>query len=446
MIGVALPIVFILTLELIRLRVFEQETAHFGTRIVLGALTIAAVVVFSFVMFHFIDRAQTGTAQLVADLRRRQREGHGFYDVLLRISNQNDLADILAAVARHARDLLASDDAVVCLSSTTTQSVRLDWAPTGSATLPDGVCISPAADMTHALHDDGANCPIHSSSKFTESLRSPIQSRDKVLGELWIGRESGAHFTERDRQFLSTLADLASIAVTSARIREGEWQSAILAERERIAREMHDSLAQILGVTHLRLRALSLRDDTWDMQATAAELTELADICQEGYRDVREAILDLRESSRTDRGLLDGLRAYLDKYSHQCGISTSLEITPDHDLVLPPRGEIQIIRVIQEALTNVRKHSGATSAVVRITETDGTATFVVEDDGRGFELAAAPPDRDAFGLHSMRQRMELIRGTLRIDSEPGRGTRVIAEIPNIPAPTPNLVEVDGAGN
>jgi two-component system nitrate/nitrite sensor histidine kinase NarX len=229
-----------------------------------------------------------------------------------------------------------------------------------------------------------------------------------------------------------------------AQMRESERQAAILAERERIARELHDSLAQVLGATHLRLRALAAGDDVGDAPSLAPALDELADICEEGYRDARGAILDLRESSRADRGLLEGLRAYLDKYSRQCGIATSLETTMDDELALPPRSEIQIIRVIQEALTNVRKHSGAASAAVRVTQTNATVRFVVEDNGHGFDSAEAPPDRDGFGLHSMRERMELIGGTLLTDSAAGRGTRVVAEVPATTRASSDRVELDAS--
>ena len=257
-----------------------------------------------------------------------------------------------------------------------------------------------------------------------------------MFGDLWIGRRSAVPFTERDRQFLATFSDFASIAVTSARMRESERQGAILAERERIARELHDSLAQVLGAVHLRLRALGSREDVEVTPAIALELTELADICEEGYRDARGAILDLHHSSQADHDLLDSLGAYLDKYSHQCGIAISLDTTLEHDLALPPSSEIQIIRVIQEALTNVRKHSGAASAVVRIAQADGTVTFVIEDNGRGFDQSDALLDRDGFGLHAMRQRMELIGGTLLTDSASGRGTRVVATVPDVPARAP----------
>lgn len=399
--GVVLPILFVAALELIRFAVIEQDLGDYAVHSALAVIAVIAVIAFSFVMFHFIERAQGETAAALADLRRRQGEGHGFYDVLLRISNREALAEILAAVAGHARDLLASDQGAVCLNEATTRSVQLDPSTVGTA---------PPRDMAH-------------------TLRVRLHSGDTVLGELWIGREADLPYSERDRQFLSTLSDLASIAVANAQMRESERQAAILAERERIARELHDSLAQVLGATHLRLRALGTSDDLRGARSLATALAELADVCEEGYRDVRGAILDLHESSRTDRDLLDSLRAYLDKYSHQCGIETSLETTLDHDLVLPPNSEIQIIRVIQEALTNVRKHSGAVSAAVRITQKNGSVRFVVEDDGRGFDSDRALLDRDGFGLHSMRERMELIGGTLLTESASGQGTRVVAEVP-----------------
>jgi signal transduction histidine kinase len=257
----------------------------------------------------------------------------------------------------------------------------------------------------------------------------PIRGPIGTLGELWIGRRSDTSFTERDRAFLVTLSGLAAIAITAAQMRENGRQRAVLAERGRIAREMHDSLAQVLGVTHLRLRALDAREEVRENPEIAIELAELADITQEAYRDVRESILGLRGSNRTERGLLDNLRAYLVKYSQQCEIATSLDSDLDHELSLSPRCEVQVIRVIQEALTNVRKHSGARSAIVHITESGSSTTFVVEDTGHGFDAGGSQFDRDGFGLYTMRERMALLNGSLTVDSVPGRGTRVIAEVP-----------------
>lgn len=375
--------------------------------------------------------------QLVADLQRRRLEGHALYDILLRISNQNPLADTLSAVVRHARDLIASDEAVMCLSAGATGGLQLDGTPGSTTTLADGMlCICSEPDRFVDEPGPRPACPIRSTGREKASMEVTLTSPEGSMGELWVGRLAEVPYGGREQGFLQTLAELASIAITSARMRESERQGAILAERERIAREMHDSLAQVLGVTHLRLRALRSRSELVAVPAAISELVELADLTEEAYRDVREAILGLRESSRADRGFVEGLRAYLEKFSHQSGVHATLATTLDEEPALSPRAEVQVIRVVQEALTNVRKHSGAAEAVVRISNGEDWVTFVIEDDGRGFDLGGTLLERDqGFGLHTMRERMELIGGTLSIDSAPARGTRVIARVPCVPHTT-----------
>jgi signal transduction histidine kinase len=383
------------------------------------------------------------TAQLVADLQRRKREGHALYDVLLKISHQSSPVDTLVPVVRYARDLLGSDEAVLCLSEATSRFVQIDGALGAPPWGTGPVCIAPEAAEVRASH--AKSCPIRGSAEFRATMDVPLDGPGGPFGQLWIGRRSDTPFTGRDHGYLVTLSEIAVIAITSARMRENERQGAIIAERERIAREMHDSLAQVLGVTHLRLHALRTRAEVGDQGAVGTELADLADLCQDAYRDVREAILGLRESSRTDRALLESLRAYLEKYTRQCGIATSLRSDVGDDLTLAPRSEIHLIRVIQEALTNVRKHSGARSVVVRVSASGPAVTFVVEDDGHGFDMTEVPPDRDGFGLHSMSERMRLLNGSLTIDSRPGRGTRVIATVPapgratEVPAVSPDSV-------
>jgi two-component system nitrate/nitrite sensor histidine kinase NarX len=366
--------------------------------------------------------------QLVADLNRRKNEGHGLYDTLLRISNQEALVDTLAAVAGHARALAGGDEAFVCVTEATSLAVHLNGSLAGASTLTDGaVCIGALRGGESGTGDDTHPAAARA-TELPHRLEIQIVSPHGVLGSLSVSRVA-APFSERDRRFLMTLAGLASIAITSARMRESERQGAIVAERDRIAREMHDSLAQILGVTHLRLRAMSGWTEIRDAPRVAMELTDLAGLTEEAYRDVREALLGLRESTRTDRGLVDSLRAYLEKYSHHSGVQARLEARFEVEPSLAPGAEVQVIRVIQEALTNVRKHSGARSAVVRMSNGGDAVTIVVEDDGKGFDLAGALLGRDGFGLHSMRERMELVGGTLTIDSAPGAGTRVTASVP-----------------
>jgi two-component system nitrate/nitrite sensor histidine kinase NarX len=263
-----------------------------------------------------------------------------------------------------------------------------------------------------------------------QSYAGAVRGPDGAFGDLWLGRHDDQEFDDKDTRFLATMSEITSIAIANAKLFERERQGAIVEERERIAREMHDGMAQVLGVTHLRLRALEASPEVRDLSAVHDEISSLADLCLEAYSDVRESILGLHEASRVDRALMESLRAYLEKYSTQSGIPTRLEADPDHEVVLPTRYQVQVLRVVQEALTNVRKHSGATSAVVSCYD-DGTSTVVtVADDGHGFDLAGLPAGREGFGLHSMRERMELLGGTLTLDSAPGRGTRVVATVPS----------------
>ncbi len=137
-------------------------------------------------------------------------------------------------------------------------------------------------------------------------------------------RASGVSFTDRDRDLLGALADMAAIAVGTARLREAEQQYTIVAERERIARELHDSIAQVLGVIHLRLRSLEPEVQDVPGNGVATEIGDLAEIADEAYKDVREAILGLRESVTSADGLEGALGEYLRKYSRQTGIKATL--------------------------------------------------------------------------------------------------------------------------
>ena len=379
------------------------------------------------------------TRQLLDDLQGRKRDGHAFYDILVQISSQNPLADILGAIVRYSRDLFAADEAAMGLAETAAgtleaagggRAVGRDDAD-GMAELGDGTwCVTPSPGHFRGAHDGQLVCPVRSSPEFTSVLEVPLQSAGMSLGDIWIGRRSGPAFTERDRGALATLAGLAAIAINSARARETERAEATLAERDRIAREMHDSLAQVLGATHLRLRALWSRGDLAGAPHARAEVADLADITQEAYRDVREAILGLRQASHV-RGLTESLRAYLARYAQQSGITARLE-APDDEPQLTVSEEIQAIRVIQEALTNVRKHAHATEVLVTIAPDPAASgtSIVIHDDGRGFDLGSALLDRDGgYGLHTMRERMELVGGELRIEATPGRGTSVIARVP-----------------
>jgi two-component system nitrate/nitrite sensor histidine kinase NarX len=384
-----------------------------------------------------------GAAQLgltVADLHRREQEREALYGVALQLTSRADLRDTLDAITGHARDLLGADRAVACLVDP--RDVALGSAPRRANAAERTTTV----ENRIAISDDGSVCPIAHPITSTHHERNPLcplsreeppgtawaarplRSPDGVLGELCVSR-AGHDFTAAERGLLGALADMAAIAVRTARLHEAEEQWTIHAERDRIARELHDSLAQVLGVIHLQLRALETRAKDEASHAMAGQLSELADTADEAYKDVREAILGLRETVRDDDGLEGSLRDYLRKYSRQTGITATLTCEGDTRRSLTPRVEVQLLRVVQEALTNTRKHSGAGKAAVRIRCDDSGTTLEIEDDGVGFDPASVARSMEGgFGLASMRERVEQVGGTLSVHTAPDEGTSIIVRL------------------
>jgi signal transduction histidine kinase len=368
-----------------------------------------------------------GAVQLglaVADLRRRERESAALYDVALQLTGRADLRATLDAISAHARELLAADRAVICLAEGRPGRPRSERL----ALADDGTVCSFDHAATGVEHSRNPACPLVSDVPVSFIAR-PLRSPEGTLGELCVVREARP-FTSTERDLLAALADMAAIGIRTARLREAEEQYTILAERDRIARELHDSLAQVLGVIHLRLRALEGPAADGATHTVAAELSDIADTADEAYRDVREAILGLRETIAEETGLEGALREYLRKFSRQTGIAASLTCEGDPKGALPPRSEVQLLRVVQEALTNVRKHSKARRAVVRL-DCGPAPVLTIEDDGVGFDPAAAIATMEGgFGLTSMRERVEQIGATLAVHTAPGEGTVIEVRLPH----------------
>ncbi len=374
-----------------------------------------------------------GAAQLaltVADLHRREQESAALYEVALQLTGRADLRAMLDAITGHARELLGAERAVACLADAPEFAAGSRASRDRVAMADDGSVCLVAHQAIAANHPRNPLCPllIADREQTREWAARPLRGPDGLLGELCVVR-TGKPFTEQERSLLGALADMATIAIRTARLHEAEEQWTIHAERDRIARELHDSLAQVLGVIHLRLRALETRAKDEASHVMAAEMSEIAETADEAYKDVREAILGLRETVREDDGLEGSLREYLRKYSRQTGIAATLACEGDTRRALTPRSEVQLLRVVQEALTNTRKHSGARRVTVTIDCEGPGATLIVEDDGVGFDPATVASSMEGgFGLASMRERVEQIGGTLDVHTAPNEGTRVVVRL------------------
>lgn len=376
-----------------------------------------------------------------AELYRRRDEGHAIYAVLLSISRQSGTLPTLTDLARHARDLLGADAGAVVINVATANTVKFDSTAEVPVPCSDGTTLLGVGLPDHFDEISGQRVNPIGCLHWAASVEHEVLGTTGPLGTLWVGRYEGKPFTERDRSFLGTMAGLAGIALTSAKVREQDRQRQVLNERTRIAREMHDSMAQVLGAMHLRLRMLETFPAVTGDADTASQVAELAETADEAYRDVREVILGLRDSDKADVTLEENLRAYVAKFADQSGIATEFRNDTGGPIELSPRTEVHLIRVVQEALTNVRKHARATRATVTVTGTDDSTTFTIGDDGQGFHAPADVPTTDGYGLFTMRDRLSLLHGTLKLESFPGVGTRVIATVPERPSrPTRGVEE------
>jgi len=371
-----------------------------------------------------------GAAQLgltVANLHRRELERAALYEVALQLTGRAELADVLDTITRHTRELLGAERAIACLADTP-ESAGRGPARERLAVADDGSVCLVAHQPSAGTHPRNPLCPLLADQPGCPWAARPLRGPNGILGELCVARTAGP-FTDAERNLLGAFADMATIAVRTTRLHEAEEQWTIHAERDRIARELHDSLAQVLGVIHLRLRGLETLAKDEASHVMADELAEIADTADEAYRDVREAILGLRETVREDGGLEGSLREYLRKYSRQTGIAATVTCVGDTRRALTPRSEVQLLRVVQEALTNTRKHSKAQHVSVRIECEGARATLIVEDDGVGFDIAKVVTSMDGgFGMASMRERVEQIGGTLDVHTAPNEGTRITVRL------------------
>jgi signal transduction histidine kinase len=216
-----------------------------------------------------------------------------------------------------------------------------------------------------------------------------------------------------------------------AQLLEQQRALATLEERDRIARELHDGIGQVLGYVKMQgqaARELLARDQVPEADGY---LDRLVAVAQDAHADVREYILGARSGLPAGSPFVPALEEFLRRFSETYGITAKLSLEPEFTGErFEPMVQAQLFRIIQEALTNVRKHARASRVSVRLGITDGCGEATVRDDGVGFDpevLKTAEGQR--FGLHFMRERAEEVGGTVDIRSAPGEGARLIIRVP-----------------
>ena len=437
------PLAFLAVLDFTRRLVAPERLPGWIGDVLVAAIVLAAVLVFSDTIFGRIERMQ-------ASLERQNRELLALHEAGLDIAGELGLETVLQKVVDHAVGLIGARYGA--LSMPATEQRGLGALITTGLTPDERAGIGPLPSghgILGAVLENGAPLRVPDVSRDPRAigmpeghppmrslLAVPIVSAGRVIGNLYLAEKQGAaEFSAEDEETLTRFATQAALAIDNARLHLRVRDVAITEERERIAREMHDSLAQVLGYVMTKAQAvqeLLKRDQSEKASAQVAQLNAAA---RDAYADVREGILALRTSVGAERGLLQALREYLERWKEQSGLEAGLQVAPAGERLagLAPLAELQLLRIVQEALANVRKHAHAHRVDVCITAAADSIETVIVDDGRGFDPESPSRDGQAqlphFGLATMRERAESVGGTLRVSSAAGAGTRVVVRLP-----------------
>ena len=265
----------------------------------------------------------------------------------------------------------------------------------------------------------------------TEGLRHhasiPLytQHGDK-LGMLNVVSDDWAELSTEDLRLLTIIGDMLSLAVERARLYQNSTRIGILEERNRLAREIHDTLAQGLTAISLQLETV---DTLLDMGAEKSKLQTIIQqaltLTRTNLDEARRSVLDLRAAPLEGRTLSEAVQLYAGEFAHKNGLELTLTIGDSPPLAV--RVEIGLYRIMQEALTNIAKHAKASNLTIDLSILPHQAQLRIRDNGCGFDTESY--SEESFGLIGMNERVHLLDGELEISSTLGEGTRIEVTIP-----------------
>lgn len=401
-------------------------------------------------------------SRLESRVAQRTRELVSAFELSQEIVAQLELDRLLHSVTERARTLGHARAAALCLLKEEDDALCL-VATSGANTSLAGVRQSLERQPARQVVGDGRTVVTSASSSTCAFLDAhapgacaamPLRAGGALLGSLCVVREVDRPLDADETRALTLLANAAAIAITNARLVEASRrqaeEAATLAERERLAAELHDNLAQTLSFLNIktdRLRELGAGQGGWNSAGggTAsqgdefeAELDRMQAAIEDAYGQVRVALTGLRAGgSAPADDLAEKLTAVVAEFRETAGLPTSLALPDSTNAprsksatlpLLPPVVRKQVIYIVREALSNVRRHAQAEHVQVRVEHRNDELYFTVEDDGRGFDVSTVDQEKH-LGLTIMRTRAERSGGHLEVASAPGQGTQVVARFP-----------------
>lgn len=380
------------------------------------------------------------------EMERREREALTLYELGTKISASLALNEVLDEVAEAARQLLGADIGLVGLlekgssevvieavAGETTQPVKgqrlsLDLNPGGNMLVEGDPVMTEVYDPDQPL--------LHSEALFDEGhiasfLAVPLQRGEEFLGVVEVMSRKPRRFVSGDAQLLMRLANQVVVSVENAQLHRKFRYLAILEERNRLARELHDHLAQALGYLNVKASISGDQMKQAQMDQARESLQEMKRVIKAIYTDVREAIFNLRTSISSEMEFLPTLREYLNEYQSCYGLKGQLVVGSEDLEDISAETGSQVLYIVQEALTNVRKHAEASTVLIHIQQEEEKMRISIQDDGRGFDPDETKGPGQSYGLQIMRERAESVGGALEIHTQSGRGTHIDIRVPSL---------------
>lgn len=383
-------------------------------------------------------KVEAKTRRIAAQKERLQ----ALYEVSAFLAGSNDLKDMSSGFCERVRKLMKAD-AIALRWSGDDQSRYLilasDQFPQQlqeeERCLRAGICacgnLAPDARTRVIPIVSSDIAPLQHCTRvgFENLISVPIRLHNKLLGEIDLFFKRDVTLTVDEHELVDTLATHLASAIEGLRAVALEREAAVSGERAFLARELHDSIAQALAFLKIQVQLLRGAVRRNDTASAERALDELDDGLKESIADVRELLVHFRTRASGDE-IETAVQETLQKFQHQTGLKVGSRITGD-GMPLPPDVQIHVLHILQEALSNVRKHAGASSVQVQVEK--GLAwRFSVHDDGRGFDTEAERTQLNV-GMKIMRERAEQIGATVSVRSAPGEGTTVSLALPANPS-------------
>lgn len=252
----------------------------------------------------------------------------------------------------------------------------------------------------------------------------PLQIRDRKLGVLAIIGAPDSSFTPNQLALFKSIADQLSVAIENAHLFEKTENVAIAAERNRLARELHDAVTQTLFSASLIADVLP-RIWERDQEQGRARLEELRELTRGALAEMRTLLLELRPATLTESSLADLLRQLTQAFGGRSRLP--IEMIVEGERPLPPETQVALYRIAQEALNNITKHAGASQVILQLSFSSQAVRLSIQDNGRGFDKSSAP--LNSLGLGIMQERAQKIGAEFTINSQIGEGTTVTVHCP-----------------